>query len=62
MLGGTMKEPKHWIKIHEATLGHHEMLDNVQDVLADMNIDCYNDIELAKKNQCDLYVIFEKQQ
>ena len=57
-----MKEPKHWIKIHEATIGHHEMLDNVQDVLADMNIDCYNDIELAKKNQCDLYVIFEKQE
>ena len=57
-----MKKPKHWIKIYEATIFHHEMLDNVQDVLADMNIDCYNDMELAKKNQCDLYVIFEKQE
>jgi len=54
-----MKQPKHWIKIHEANEGHHEMLDNVQDVLNDMDIDCYNDMELARKNQCDLYIIFE---
>ncbi len=25
-----MKEPKHWIKIHEATIGHHEMLESLQ--------------------------------
>lgn len=58
--GGTMSKPQHWVKIYEANEGHHEMLDNMQDVLHDMNIDCYNDMELAKENHCDLFVILEK--
>ncbi len=61
--GGTMskpQQPQHWLKIYEANQGHHEMLDNMQDVLNDMDIDCYNDMELARKNQCDLFVVLEK--
>ena len=54
------EEPKHWVKIHSANNGHHEMLDNIQDVLNDMDIDCYNDMDLARKNSCDLYIILEK--
>jgi len=55
-----MSKPQHWIKIYEANNGHHEMLDNIQDVLHDMDIDCYNDMDLAKENHCDLFVILEK--
>ena len=55
-----MKEPKHWIKINSANVGHQEMLDNFEKVLHIMNINCYNDEELAQQHQCDLFIVLEK--
>tara|TARA_R100000231_G_scaffold113509_1_gene84311 strand:+ start:160 stop:342 length:183 start_codon:yes stop_codon:yes gene_type:complete len=55
-----MKEPEHWIKVHSADVGHQEMLDNFEEVLHHMNINCYNDEELAQQHQCDLFVVLEK--
>jgi len=55
-----IKEPKHWIKINSANVGHEEMLDNFEEVLTNFNIDCYNDEELAQQHQCDLFIVLEK--
>tara|TARA_R100000231_G_C5267580_1_gene147610 strand:- start:56 stop:322 length:267 start_codon:yes stop_codon:yes gene_type:complete len=55
-----MKEPKHWIKVNSADVGHEEMLDNFEEVLTNFNINCYNDEELAQQHQCDLFIVLEK--
>jgi len=55
-----MKQPEDWIKIHEATLGHKEMLDNFEEVLTNFNISCYHDEKLAQQHQCDLFIVLEK--
>lgn len=55
-----MKEPKHWIKVNSADVGHEEMLDNFQQVLTNFNIDCYHDEDLAQKHQCELFIVLEK--
>ena len=55
-------KPEHWIKVHEANIGHHEMLNDFSAVLRDMEIDAFNDEEQAEKEGVDLFIVLEKQE
>ena len=55
-------KPEHWIKVYEANIGHHEMLDDFSAVLRNMGIDAFNDEEQAEKEGVDLFIVLEKQE
>jgi hypothetical protein len=46
-----------WIKIYDKNIGHTEMFENFQEVLSDFGIDIYEDEDLAKKHDADMYVV-----
>tara|TARA_R100000935_G_scaffold48978_1_gene73995 strand:+ start:1841 stop:2032 length:192 start_codon:yes stop_codon:yes gene_type:complete len=53
-------DKKSFIKIQSATPYHHDLIDNFQDCLDQVGIDCFNDIEMAKKKKCDLFIRIER--
>ena len=62
MMSMMMIKSEHWIKVFDASIGHHEMLDDFSEVLRDMGIEAFNDDERAEKEGVDLFIVLEKQE